>query len=1072
MENELDTQPSGDDGNAESTATPAAPGVVATVVVHGSSPDLGECLTSLAAQDYPNLQILILVTDSDDSDVARVSAVVEGSGVEAHVRSVSGNPGFGVAANSVLDLVQGDSGFFLFVHDDVALDPSAIRLLVEELYRSNAGIVGPKIVEWDDPSRLQMVGFDADRFGELDGAIEEHEIDQEQHDAVRDVFVVPSACLLVRADLFREMRGFEESFAFHGEDLDLCWRAHIMGARVVVVPAARVRHRGALDDRRDDLRHMSLICRHRLSTVAALTAATRSLVTVPLLVLVTLVESIFSLVTGHARRAATELFAVVTAPRDTVSILRRRRKVAALRRVPDREIAELQVRGSVRWRRMVRGRKVVGPTRTVSSRTRDTASIVTLWALFALLLIGSRRILAQGVQPVGDLLGWIDSPRDLWHGYLNGWWGKDLGASTAQPTGVALMAVASTFMLGHSALAQTVVIVGLVAMGWLGASRLCAVSSVPRARIIGTIAYAAVPLPYAAVAAGRVQTLVAYAVLPWALHFVRLFGGLGIPQGADESSRAVGDVIDHPNSSTRLRIVSKLSLLLAVTAAFAPSVLIAVVGCSILWLVASALAGGSMRAAGLGIASTLVAVTAAVVVNLPWMTRYFGADGWDAIVGSRTASGLDFWQLARFGIAPSALGGLVILLFVPALVAPFVSRGWRFVWAMRAGTLIIGSLLVAVVSQRSSTNLRLPEPGVLLAPAAVGLSLGVAMVWVVFGADVRGARFGLRQPVALLSMVCIPIGLVPALAVASDGGWQQPSATFSDQLGELLSSNDRGDFRVIVIGDERLVPGASHRLSDGIAYSIVDGGRLTVTDSWTPASDDVDRFVAPLLDAVASGSTDRVGSLMAPFGIRYVVIPVIDRVVSTSREPLELPVGLVDAFGSQRDFQRKFSPASMVVFENLQAIPLTAMLTPSGAEASTTGGANSLATSETEGATPLLDSTRSWIESSGSLPSGTLHVGFPFDDRWKIEVAGEPTPFGASFGSVMAANVVSGGEATLSYDSPSSRVVWVFVQFVLWSIVICGATQPRFLRRPRGKKLREPATTTGISPIIELGGDA
>jgi len=195
-------------------------------------------------------------------------------------------------------------------------------------------------------------------------------------------------------------------------------------------------------------------------------------------------------------------------------------------------------------------------------------------------------------------------------------------------------------------------------------------------------------------------------------------------------------------------------------------------------------------------------------------------------------------------------------------------------------------------------------------------------------------------------------------------------------------------------------------------------------------------------------------------------------VVSTSREPLELPVGLVDAFGSQRDFQRKFSPASMVVFENLQAIPLTAMLTSSGAEASTTGGANSLATSETEGATPLLDSTRSWIESSGSLPSGTLHVGFPFDDRWKLEVAGEPTPFGASFGSVMAANVVSGGEATLSYDSPSSRVVWVFVQFVLWSIVICGATQPRFLRRPRGKKLREPAAAMGIAPIIELGGDA
>ena len=34
----------------------------------------------------------------------------------------------------------------LLLHDDVALHPDAIRELVEELYRSNAGIVGPKLV--------------------------------------------------------------------------------------------------------------------------------------------------------------------------------------------------------------------------------------------------------------------------------------------------------------------------------------------------------------------------------------------------------------------------------------------------------------------------------------------------------------------------------------------------------------------------------------------------------------------------------------------------------------------------------------------------------------------------------------------------------------------------------------------------------------------------------------------------------------------------------------------------------------------------------------------------------------
>ena len=51
---------------------------------------------------------------------------------------------------------------------------------------------------------------------------------------------------------------------FHGEDLDLCWRAHVAGARVVVAPAARVGHLEALGRRRpkDDRRRLQT--RHRL----------------------------------------------------------------------------------------------------------------------------------------------------------------------------------------------------------------------------------------------------------------------------------------------------------------------------------------------------------------------------------------------------------------------------------------------------------------------------------------------------------------------------------------------------------------------------------------------------------------------------------------------------------------------------------------------------------------------------------------------------------------------------------------------------------------------------------------
>ena len=1050
---------SGDDGGSVASV-PAAPGVVATLVVHPPSTTLSECLDSLAAQDYPNLQVLALVTGSDPNEQSSVEEAMRSRGLNGHVRLLGGNPGFGRAANSVLRLVQGDGGFFLFLHDDVALDPDAVRLMVEELYRSNAGLIGPKFVEWDDPRRLHMVGFDADRFGELDSPVEEHEIDQEQHDAVRDAFVLPSACVLVRADLFRRMEGFEESIEFHGEDLDLCWRAHLMGARVVVAPSARVRHKGALADRRDDIAHLSLVARNRLATVASLTGAVRSLVTIPLLILITLIESVVSLVTGHVRRAITEFTAVVLAPRDTLSIIRRRRRIRQLREVSDGEIGDLQVRGSVRWRRLLRGRqRLTGSVSDSSRRRPETITVVAWGIMIAVLLVGGREILLGQLRPVGDLLRWSDSPRDVLHSYLTGWWSKDLGATTAQPTGNLLMALLGVVTLGHMALARTVLVVGLVGLGWLGASRLCVVATSARARIIGTVVYAAVPLPYAAVAAGRLNALVAYAALPWALHLVRLFGGLGVPKGSDESSRAIGDVIEHPSTLVRLRVVASLSIVLAMVFAIAPSVLFVVAVSVVLWTLAALLAGGSLRAAGLGIAATVVATSAAFILNLPWSTRYLSSDGWSALVGTNSIGGRDFWQLARFGIGPSALGGLVILLFVPALIAPFVSRGWRFVWAMRAAILIGASLVMAVVGE---TDVALPEPGVLLAPAAVGLSIGVAMAWVAFGADVRGARFGVRQPVALMSIACIPLGVIPAFAVASDGSWQQPNTTFSDQMSELLGSTD--DFRVLVIGDDRLAIGASHSYVDGIAFSIIEGGRPTANDSWSPADDDVERLVSPLLRAVSEGSTDRVGRLLAPLGVKYVVIPIIDRVESTSENPLPPPTGLIDAFGAQLDFRRKFSPASMVVFENVQSIPITAMLTESGARASQQGGDKALAVADMSGAESTLTSSKEWSSPTSTIDSGTFHFGVPFDANWRLIVDGSRKNFDASFGSVMSTEIAASGRATLDYDSPLSRKLWVALQVLLWVIVIVAVAQPRRLRRRVGGVDGAPIMTIGGTP--------
>ena len=298
-------------------------------------------------QDYPNLETLfVLAGGTDDADGDPVADRILARLPNAFIRDLGANPGFGPAANAVLDVVEGDNGFFCICHDDVALDHDAIRLLIEELYRSNAGIIGPKLVSWDAPNVLQDVGLDVDAYGQAASRVEPGEYDQEQHDAVTDVFAVPSACLLTRADLFRSLGGFDPAMSFHGEDVDLCWRAHISGARVMVAPSARVRHRHELETRRPDLGHATLRARHRMRSTLTLTSGSRLPVRLLELIGVTLVEFVLGVFTGRVREGWASLRALVGAIPRFPTLLARRGAIAKIRRVGDSEIRELQSHGS------------------------------------------------------------------------------------------------------------------------------------------------------------------------------------------------------------------------------------------------------------------------------------------------------------------------------------------------------------------------------------------------------------------------------------------------------------------------------------------------------------------------------------------------------------------------------------------------------------------------------------------------------------------------------------------------------------------------------------------------------
>jgi len=1046
--------------------TPTAPPVVAVVVVHEPGAWFDDTLDALADQDYPNVRYLFLVTGDDDlATTPSVAERVTARLPDAFVRYLGANPGFGPAANEVLRLVEGNSGFFLVCHDDIAPEPDALRIMVEEIYRSNAGAVGPKLVEWDDSGILQSVGLGMDRFGEIDPVIEPGEVDQEQHDGVRDVFVVPSAFMLVRADLFRELDGFDPTIDFHGDDAELCWRLHYSGARVIVAPSARVRHRELLRDRRPDLAHGRLSARHRMRAVATMTGTSRLPGRSVEMVLLTLTELVIGPFTGRFGQAWNSLRGLIGLVPRTPGLLARRKVVKPLRRVPDREVLSLQERGSARLNSYLRSREtstyVGADTQVRRWRQSATAPVIAWLVILAGIVVGSRSFFDGGIPAVGEFLPFPESPRLLLDTYVSGWNPTGAGATSANPTGWASLAGLSVFTLFRMGLLHTLFVLGLIVVGVAGMSKLATVFPSTRARIGALAVYAASPLVGGAMSGGYLTVLVVYAALPWAVHLLRRAAGIETadPRRADED---VADGVVDLAIDEQIRRVLAAALVVGLAAAFAPIVLPVALLAGLLLSLGTLLALASWRTAARLAGVTVAACVGAILLNLPWAMTWT----WEGLVGPPPIGdpGRGLLAIASFEIGAVDFAALSLALYLPVFASVALARAWRLTWAIRAGVLVLVFGGMAVLADRGSMPIDMPQAGVLLVPVALGVAVASGAALAAFDLDVRGGSFGWRQPLGILASIAVIVGVVPGIGAIRDGAWETPATPLARLLDASFPDAVEvgGDYNTLFVGDSRLLPVPSTEYRDGLSWAIVDDGALDTRDRWFPPTNDAADLVETALDQIATSSTLRAGRLLAPLGIRYVVIPEFDGVVSTAADPLPLPAGLIVSLEDQLDLVALRPPLPTIdVFENRAWLATYSSLTGATAEASRTAGADVLVRADLSNAEPVFVGADQFGTAEDMVAEGVVHVAVPFDTRWSLDVDGASMEPRRAFGATTGFDVPA-GNATLRYDTSPTRALWIALQVVLWAVVIFGAG------RVRVPLSRRTATAIADETLIDL----
>jgi GT2 family glycosyltransferase len=1005
-----------------------APPVVAVVVTNNPGAWLEETLAALAGQDYPALGVLVLDNASEDDPTPRIAAAMP----RAFVRRRSNDDGFGAAANDALAAVEGAT-FLLFCHDDVALDADAVRVMVEEAYRSNAGIVGPKIVDHENPDILLEVGMAVDHYGVPFSGIEPDEVDQEQHDAVRDVFFVSHAAMLVRADLFSELSGFDPE-AFPGaDDVDLCWRARLAGARVIVAPGARVRHRRAtLVEERPT----------HASTPSDLGAATRSRVRVlyksysalalvwvlPVAFVLAAVEALGLALTGQARRGWAVLTGWCRAFSHPSELRKARAATQRLRRVDDGDVRDLMVRGSARMRTFVTyrvhasDRFAEASLRTrarvdeASNQLRRAPALIAMLLAF-LVLVGSRSLLFGRVAAVGSFQSWPGIGA-AWSTFAASWRTTMMGSPTAATPAFALMAGLETLVLGHAGFAQSLVIAGALPLGIWGVYRLVrsmAVSALPP--VLAALAYGVNPLPRNAIAHGALGPLVCFALAPFALHAL-------VRASAAEAGRRTG-----------LHAGLALALLLAVAGAVWPPALLLGCGVALAFVLAWPFSGDSMVVLRACLGAALATVVAFVLL-VPWSASLLGADA--ATRGSFPHVPLSLANVLRFHTGPSGAGlapwGILVAAAVPLLFA----TGERFAWTARAWMLAVLSFTLAWLPARVSPTSAHVSPDGVLVLAALGLAFAVGLGAAAVVDDLPRFRFGWRHAVSLIASAGLAWAALGLAADSVSGRYDLPTSDWASTYGWMNDRPAPGQFRVLYLGDPNILPADAKVGGGHIGFALTRNGPGDARALWAAPSGHADRLLASAITAAETGATSRLGHLLAPTGVRYIAF--LARAAPGAGQVGVPAPRLADALGRQLDLTVADSSPSGVIYENDAWIPMHAVTS-----------------ADTDGVTARVDERAfKGVATSGEktapIGPGTLTWAEAANGSWHASANGASAPRRDAFGGwTNAFTLDTNASVHVHYDGGGTATALRLLAMFGWVLAI-GAfvlTRRRAVANPR-----------------------
>jgi GT2 family glycosyltransferase len=999
-----------------------APSVLAVLVARNGAPWIRSALSSLARQTHPRLGVLAVDNASSDGTGNALERVLG----RRRVLRLDRDLGFTGAVRRALEVpAAAEADFVLLMHDDVVLAPEAVERMVAAARRlEGVGVVGPKVLDWGRPRMLREVGFSADRFGYPHSPVEEGELDQGQYDAPREVLFVSSAAMLVSRSAWSRAGLPDERLTPADGDLELGWRMRLSGFRVMVAPEAVIHHRAATGEgERADAPPVRVRYRTERAALVALLTNCR-LVTLlwvlPLYAVQGLGRLALYLLSRRLDRAGDLTAAWWWNVSHLPGTVRRRVRAQAVRRVPDREIGRFLSPATARLTRwaqqagaLVMGRRIGWveegeeleaaplPTRVASVVATHPVAVASIAAVL-FTLVAFRGVLFVPHIEGGAIPAVPDAPAGFFRALVEPWRSTGFGGPEAPSPALVPWGVASVVTLGDPDLLLRLAVALIpFAAGIAGhvALRRLGVASGPA--VVGGIAYALSGLVLWSASEGRIPVAVVLVLLPWLT--VRLVTAFA-PGG--------------PHRPIRWVVGTAMGLAFAL--AFFPAVRLSL-GLVVVSLLLFTERGGS-RVRGTLLSVSVAAVAAALVFPL---VLSLSEGGGGTVEGSAPAELMALLRLSP-GDGPGA-GPAALFLPVAGLIGFVLADGrWRRA-AWRALVVATAGVPLALLAAAGYLPEAVSSPLAFLAASTMSWCFLVALGTASLSPAVRRAAFGLPQLVGAALVAVVLVGGAAQALQAMVGTWGVGEERLLPAWPVVAGDDAGTPFRVLWLAEDDGLPfpppggdpeGRVATADDVVvAYGVTGRRGRSVTATALPSTGPPYDRLEDVLGNVLSARLRHGGALLAPFGIRYVVVG-----------EGHLPAPVSSALGEQVDLDLVQRAGGLFVYRNATASWKAAVFP--GPEALDAAGAVSILGPlryEDASSEPLARGDRTtWSGPVPETPSLVI-VADRYDPGWR---AGRTAPFPA-FGWALGFPAEA-GSVEVRHDGGPRRAIELTALAALW----------------------------------------